>query len=1174
MEKGHTSIRRGVSWSPGGLRKPLQLTQDMHTPGTDYNASWEKTEEHMSRKTNLTRSASLSEKELKEARVRSQIIAAQLTIPSNSSSRGVQLFNRRKQRVNAFTLQSCGERSDEDKAEDVKTNASSNKLTWAEKSSEEKDRDLNFKNNTTKPLFSPPVGVHSVGDIMDAPGRDFHKEEDMEGNVIQERHFLPVKEEQEEEEEIRDEIHEELADSVRHPPGSNHTDPVMMGHAEREVEINGGHTGPVPAAKLLNGCHSTSGPERASLSTSKQSASITNRTARPFFSPPTVQSPEAGSPVMDMPPPPSYSTPPLPAFTVPQPAVASPPPPPPSYPTPPLPAFTNQPPQTYYSSPPPMSPVMSPSSPPPSHFPGSQYPPMPHYGPPTAPKPSTFIPPPAGERNVATPIKTGILEESAAKRANKKSMFTFKEKPILAPNPELLSLVQGADERKKHGLKSVPEPQSEEELLALGAEASNFLAKEEVKAEGARAPEWASCLKSSRTRPRAEHRPEQTLTNVSGKGAELFAKRQSRMEKYVVENQNPGQIRSPSPTMSLPPSWVYPSNMPGRVKAIAKNSDISAQLSQNLKAQQAVKQKPRPRAAAPEPVPEPPPLENGCSKIEMDLSRHRPYQLSSSLFILNPVKDPISTLPRGAPQAKNLMAPQTFSRQTSLPTSPPSHFQCMSPQLPLSPTGGPEYPSSPAPGHPRISSPMSAFSPERVSSPRSGVKAPRPTFSAKKAGIAPQTSKESSPVEIPSETPTPTRTPSLARRFSSPAGPSTGTWTSNLQTSHPSTTISSSIRSVTSPVSSPSSTRCQSPMASQNIQFSTVNSTSVSRPSQTPTATSPWGSRCQSPMVGQSPTISSTPAFKPSQTSKISSPLSPPWGVRSQSPMVTQNNKSSTAASFSTSRPSQTSAATSPCSPPWGSRCQSPVVSHKTQSSTHSSIPTSPPSQISTVASPPWGSRCQSPFVSQNAQSSSAFISTSRPSQTSTATSPVSPPWGSRSQSPAPFQTSLSFPATKPLHTSSATSPVSPPKDSRCMSPIVNNLDSKANHRLLAKNIINAAKRKNSPSPGALSGHSLPISPLGNSHHGYDCHKPPISPFQSRALGSQSPTFTSPPPTPTQRICSPVRLYNTRSLTDSDASVESEDSGLRSPGLHSYNTCPRGWGGSLRVKRSTVSTDL
>lgn len=439
-----------------------------------------------------------------------------------------------------------------------------------------------------------------------------------------------------------------------------------------------------------------------------------------------------------------------------------------------------------------------------------------------------------------------------------------------------------------------------------------------------------------------------------------------------------------------------------------------------------------------------------------------------------------------------------------------------------------------------------------------------------------QTPKDSYPVETPSETSTPARTPSLTRRFSSPEGPAIGTWTPSLQTNRPSTTISS--RSVTSPLSSPRGTRCQSPMASQNIHFSTVTATTISRPSQSFTATSPrsppWGSRCQSPVVSQntqSSGISSISGFRPSQTSTTASPLSPPWSSRCQSPMANQHTQSSSATSMSTSRPSQASMATSPRSPPWGSRCQSPMVNQNTQSSTISSVPTSRPFQTSTTTSP-WGSRCQSPMVSQNT-STVVSISTSRPIQTSTATSPVSPPWGSRSQSPALSQTSLSFPATKPLYTSSATSPV-PPKDSRCMSPIVNNLDSKANHRLLAKNIINAAKRKNSPSPGALSGHSLPISPLGNSHHGYDCHKPPISPFQSRALGAQSPTFTSPPPTPTQRICSPVRLYNTRSLTDSDASVESEDSGLRSPGLQSYNTCPRGWGGSLRVKRSTVSTDL
>uniref|UniRef100_A0A8C6WNL7 Synaptopodin n=1 Tax=Neogobius melanostomus TaxID=47308 RepID=A0A8C6WNL7_9GOBI len=711
-------------------------------------------------------------------------------------------------------------------------------------------------------------------------------------------------------------------------------------------------------------------------------------------------------------------------------------------------------------------------------------------------------------------IKSGILEEGAARRANRKAMFTFKEKPTVAPNPDLLSMVKGVDAKKKQS-QSVPEPTVEEELMALGAEASNFLAKEVLKAEEAKAPEWASSLKTSRARPRAEHRPEHTLTNVSGKGAELFAKRQSRMEKYVVEEQKPGLRRSPSPTMSLPPSWVYPSNMPGRVKAIAKNSDMSAQLSQNLIAQQAAKQKPKPKVPIPQQAPPPAPAENGCSKIEMDLSRHRPYQLDSSLFILKPVHpDPLSTLPRGAPQTKNITRSQSLPRQTTLANNPLSQYrsQCMSPPLAMSPTVG-----CPAVQH-RITSP--AFSPERVASPRSGVQAPRPTFSAKKAGLEGQKPKESSLSGTHQET----GTPSLMRRFSSPAEPSSITW-------------SPARPPVISPGSTPKGSRCQSPLSTSGVQH---------RPVQTPSGPSPWGSRCQSPSL---PNTQGPSNFRPAQTP--TSPISPPWGSRCQSPMTGQNIQS-TSSAF-TSRPSQTSIATSSLSPPWATRCKSPLGGQNTPTA----LSVSKPAQTSPV-SPVWGSRSQSPLVNHTP-------STSRPSNTAAA-SPVSP-WGSRCQSPALSQTSLSF--SRPLYRSAASSPV--PKDNRCMSPSVTNMDLKANHRLLAKNIINAAKRKNSVSPGALSGHNLPISPMENSHHGFDSHKPPISPFNSRSLGAQSPTFTSPPLTPT--VCSPVRLYNTRSLTDSDASVESEDSGLRSPGLH-YNTLPRGWGGSLRVKRTTVSTDL
>lgn len=392
-----------------------------------------------------------------------------------------------------------------------------------------------------------------------------------------------------------------------------------------------------------------------------------------------------------------------------------------------------------------------------------------------------------------------------------------------------------------------------------------------------------------------------------------------------------------------------------------------------------------------------------------------------------------------------------------------------------------------------------------------------------------QTPKDSSPSESPSETPAQTRTSRFSKLFSSAEGPTTAAWTPSHR---PSTTISGC--SAVPRVSSPSSPRCLSPEVAPTVHFPPVTSTTTSASLQTFAA---------------------------------SSPCSPPWGSKCQSPIMIQNTRSSGVSPVPGFRPSQTSKAV-PFSPPWGSRCHSPTNQHPTVTSVH----TFKPFQTSTTTSPcspPWGSQCQSPMSSQNA-SPVISVSTSRPTETST--SPVSPPWSLRSQSPGLSQTRLSFPTTKSVHTSSVTSPIHTPKDSCCVSPVISNLDSKANHRLLAKNIINAAKRKNSPSPGALSTHSLPISPVGKPP--YDSHQPPISPFQSQALGAQSPNFTSPPATPTQNICSPVRLYNSRSLTDSDASVESEDSGHRSPRLHSYNTCPRGWGGSLRVKRSTISTDL
>lgn len=242
-----------------------------------------------------------------------------------------------------------------------------------------------------------------------------------------------------------------------------------------------------------------------------------------------------------------------------------------------------------------------------------------------------------------------------------------------------------------------------------------------------------------------------------------------------------------------------------------------------------------------------------------------------------------------------------------------------------------------------------------------------------------------------------------------------------------------------------------------------------------------------------------------------------------------------------------------------------------------SSVPSTPsPKSIhnSVTCSPNSGSihnPVTSSLTPQSMQNPISPSTTPRPFYNPVTSSPTSQ---SISSSPTqrPFKSSVSIISlSKPTNNRIATTPVSPPWETSCQSPLPLQ-DTKANHRLLAKNIINAAKRKNSLSPGALSGHGLLQSPVSSTILPFET-KPP-SPFHSRSLGTQSPTFTSPPPTPTQMVRSPLRLYTTRSLTDSDASLESEDSGMRFPGVRSYNTCPRGWSGSLRLKKGGMSEDL
>ncbi|XP_053168137.1 synaptopodin 2-like protein [Hemicordylus capensis] len=225
------------------------------------------------------------------------------------------------------------------------------------------------------------------------------------------------------------------------------------------------------------------------------------------------------------------------------------------------------------------------------------------------------------EQRVAVPApRTGILQE-ARRRSSKKPMFkSVEEKKKNSPNPELLSLVQNLDEKPKgdhHGAGFESGP--EEDFLSLGAEACNFM---------------QSSGRRFKTPPPVAPKPQQQglvngsshaqdISHLKGKGAELFAKRQSRMDKFVVEAA-PTPVSNPrnaSPTPSLPSSWKYSPNIraPPPIAYNPLQSPFyppAAGRSQASKAESKVKKAPSQKS--------------GIKAI--DFLRHQPYQLKSAMF--------------------------------------------------------------------------------------------------------------------------------------------------------------------------------------------------------------------------------------------------------------------------------------------------------------------------------------------------------------------------------------------------------------------------------------------------------------------------------------------------------------------------------------------------------------
>ncbi|XP_050755286.1 synaptopodin 2-like protein [Gymnogyps californianus] len=256
------------------------------------------------------------------------------------------------------------------------------------------------------------------------------------------------------------------------------------------------------------------------------------------------------------------------------------------------------------------------------------------------------------EQRIAVPApRTGILQE-ARRRGNKKPMFSkIEEKKKNSPNPELLSLVQNLDEKPKGdhpgaGFESGPE----EDFLSLGAEACNFM---------------QSSGRKFKTPPPVAPKPQQQdaglvngaqdMPQLKGKGAALFAKRQSRMDKFVVETTRKPESkpRTPSPSPSLPSSWKYSPNIraPPPIAYNPMHSPfypLAATKSQASKAESKVKKAPGQKS--------------GIKVI--DLMRHQPYQLKSAMFCFG---DPPSPSTQESPGQRAPQASSSFKAAKQVP---------------------------------------------------------------------------------------------------------------------------------------------------------------------------------------------------------------------------------------------------------------------------------------------------------------------------------------------------------------------------------------------------------------------------------------------------------------------------------------------------------------------------
>lgn len=207
--------------------------------------------------------------------------------------------------------------------------------------------------------------------------------------------------------------------------------------------------------------------------------------------------------------------------------------------------------------------------------------------------------------------------------------------------------------------------------------------KNDVSSVASCPPQQGSSYFHASKAPPASSRGQTSETGLSdgptlkGKGAELFARRQSRMEKFVVDDETvqANRVRPPSPTLSMPSTWKYSPNIRAP-PPVSYNPIVSPFYPLAAQKQSLPAATPKDKSKANKEKPKPTPKHLSA----VDVMKHQPYQLDTSLFTYNSTPEVKSASPKTSP------VPPPDSKQTHIPSHLQPHSSGRFPSPTLSPS--------------------------------------------------------------------------------------------------------------------------------------------------------------------------------------------------------------------------------------------------------------------------------------------------------------------------------------------------------------------------------------------------------------------------------------------------------------------------------------------------------